>query len=105
MRMTERRGGTRMVSRIGLVRILPLLLALLAIPASAVTVDRIAAVIDAQVITVSEIAQMVEIRFFPRLAANDDDYRRDEHRRDDHRGYDPRYHKKKRGFDLFDIFD
>lgn len=34
-----------------------------------------------------------------------DDYRRDEPRRDDHRGYDPRYHKKKRGFDLFDIFD
>ncbi len=35
-----------------------------------------------------------------------DDYRRDERHRDDHRGgYDPRYHKKKRGFDLFDIFD
>ena len=50
---------------------------LLAIPAAAVTVDRIAAVVDAQVITVSEIAQMAEIRFFPRLAQNDDEHRRE----------------------------
>lgn len=31
-------------------------------------------------------------------------YRGDDYRRDD-RHYDPRHHKKKRGFDLFDIFD
>ena len=47
------------------------------LPASAVTVDRIAAVIDQQVITVSEVSQMVEIRFFPRVAGqSEDDHRR-----------------------------
>lgn len=45
-------------------------------PAAAVTVDRIAAVIDEQVITVSEVSQMVELRFFPRTARLDDDFRR-----------------------------
>jgi hypothetical protein len=45
--------------------------------ASAVTVDRIAAVIDRQVLTVSEVSQMVELRFFPRRTNDDDDYRRD----------------------------
>ena len=54
-----------------------LLVILLALPAGAVTVDRIAAVIDQQVVTVSEIAQMVELRFFPRLAPNEDDHRRE----------------------------
>ncbi|HEX8411400.1 MAG TPA: hypothetical protein VF883_21250 [Thermoanaerobaculia bacterium] len=54
-----------------------ILLMLLAIPAAAVTVDRIAAVIDGQVVTVSEIAQMAEIRFFPRLAQSDDEHRRE----------------------------
>src|SRR6266566_2619017 len=34
-------------------------------PAWAVTVDRVAARIDQQVLTVSEINQMVQIRFFP----------------------------------------
>ncbi|HEX2121227.1 MAG TPA: hypothetical protein VHL59_06245 [Thermoanaerobaculia bacterium] len=53
------------------------LVLLLAFPASAVTVDRIAAVIDRQVLTVSEISQMVEIRFFPRLAQSEDDHRRE----------------------------
>ncbi|HUP60608.1 MAG TPA: hypothetical protein VNA69_09345 [Thermoanaerobaculia bacterium] len=53
------------------------LLLFLALPASAVTVDRIAAVIDRQVLTVSEINQLVEIRFFPRLAATDDEHRRE----------------------------
>jgi hypothetical protein len=54
-----------------------LLLILFALPASAVTVDRVAAVIDREVITVSEVSQMVEIRFFPRRGGqNDDDYRR-----------------------------
>src|SRR5438128_8724152 len=38
---------------------------LVAVPAWAVTVDRVAARIDQQVLTVSEINQMVEIRFFP----------------------------------------
>jgi hypothetical protein len=47
------------------------------LPASAVTVDRIAAVIDQQVLTVSEVTQMVEIRFFPRTSESDDDYRHD----------------------------
>jgi hypothetical protein len=56
---------------------LVLILALFALPASAVTVDRIAAVIDGQVVTVSEIVQMVETRFFPRLATDDDGHRRE----------------------------
>jgi hypothetical protein len=54
-----------------------LLLVLLALPVRAVTVDRIAAVVDRQVLTVSEIAQMVEIRFFPRTAQSEDDHRRE----------------------------
>lgn len=54
-----------------------LLALLLAVPAAAVTVDRIAAVIDGQVLTVSEITQMVELRFFPRLGDSEDDYRRE----------------------------
>jgi hypothetical protein len=54
------------------------LTALLLAPAYAVTVDRIAAVIDRQVLTVSEVNQMAELRFFPRVAGrNDDDYRHD----------------------------
>jgi hypothetical protein len=41
-------------------------------------VDRIAALIDQQVITVSEVGQMAEIRFFPHKAGqSDDDYRHD----------------------------
>ena len=48
----------------------------LAFPVSAVTIDRIAAVIDRQVLTVSEITQMVEIRFFARPGGTEDDYRR-----------------------------
>jgi hypothetical protein len=50
---------------------------LVCLPASAVTVDRIAAVIDQQVLTVSEVTQMVEIRFFSRTSEGDDDYRHD----------------------------
>lgn len=53
------------------------LICLLALPASAVTVDRIAAVVDRQVLAVSEITQMVEIRFFPRLAPSEDEHRRE----------------------------
>src|SRR5437867_4090636 len=41
-------------------------------------VDRIAALVDQQVITVSEVSQMADIRFFPRKAGqSDDDYRHD----------------------------
>ena len=54
-----------------------LLISLLAASAAhGVTIDRIAAVIDRQVLTVSEIGQMVEIRFFPRLAEAEDQHRR-----------------------------
>jgi hypothetical protein len=54
-----------------------LLLLFLALPAWAVTVDRIAAVIDREVLTVSEISQLIEIRFFPRTSESEDAYRRD----------------------------
>jgi hypothetical protein len=53
------------------------LLALFSLPASAVTVDRIAAVVDRQVLTVSEVSQMVAIRFFSRVGESDDDHRRE----------------------------
>lgn len=53
-----------------------LILLLLAFPAAAVTVDRIAAVVDRQVLTVSEVGQLVTIRFFPRTGDNEDDHRR-----------------------------
>jgi len=44
--------------------------------ANAATIDRIAAVIERQVITVSEVTQMVELRFFPHTAGqSEDDYR------------------------------
>jgi hypothetical protein len=55
-----------------------LLAVLLAAPLPATTVDRIAAVIDQQVLTVSEVSQMALIRFFPRTAGrSEDEYRRD----------------------------
>ena len=58
-------------------RLLPLFALLLgAFPAAAVTVDRIAATVDRQVLTVSEITQLVNIRFFPRTAQSEDDHRR-----------------------------
>jgi hypothetical protein len=45
-------------------------------PSSAAVVDRVAAVLDRQVLTVSEVAQMVELRFFPRTPQqSEDDYR------------------------------
>lgn len=53
-----------------------LFLAAIVLTASAVTIDRVAAVIDRQVITVSEVNQMLETRFFTRAAGqSDDDYR------------------------------
>jgi peptidyl-prolyl cis-trans isomerase SurA len=42
-------------------------------PARAATVDRIAAVVDQQVLTVSEVNQMAEVRFFPRIAGKSED--------------------------------
>ena len=50
--------------------------AFLALPLAARTVDRVAAVVDRQVITVSEVTQMVELHFFARNAGeSEDDYR------------------------------
>jgi hypothetical protein len=43
----------------------------------AATVDRIAAVVDRQVLTVSEVTQMSDLHFFPRAAKSDDEYRHD----------------------------
>jgi len=44
----------------------------------ATTVDRISAVIDRQVITLSEVSQLVTIRFFPRtISRTPDEYRHD----------------------------
>ena len=49
----------------------------LALLLTAATIDRIAALVDRQVLTVSEITQMQETRFFPRTTEkSDDDYRR-----------------------------
>src|SRR5881397_2440138 len=46
-------------------------------PLLAATIDRIAALVDRQVLTVSEISQMAQIRFFPRTAGqSEDNYRR-----------------------------
>jgi hypothetical protein len=53
------------------------LLLLLTFPAAAVTIDRIAAVVDRQVLTVSEVSQLVTIRFFARTAQSEDEYRRE----------------------------
>lgn len=57
--------------------VLSLALTTLASAAQAVTIDRVAALVERQVLTVSEISQMVEIRFFRRTAASDDDHRRE----------------------------
>ncbi len=54
-----------------------LIVALIPLAAPAVTVDRIAAVIDRQVITVSEVSQLVTVRFLPRGNQSEDDYRRE----------------------------
>lgn len=54
-----------------------LLFVLIPMAAAAVTIDRIAAVIDRQVLTVSEVSQMVDLRFFPRTASSEDDHRRE----------------------------
>ena len=49
------------------------LIALLCMPAGAATVDRVAAVLDREVIAVSEVSQMVETRFFAHAAGQSDD--------------------------------
>jgi hypothetical protein len=57
-------------------RRLAILLFAIALPAAAGTVDRVGAVVDRQVITVSEVNQMVDLRFFARQSGeSDDDYR------------------------------
>ena len=57
-------------------RRLSILLFAIALPVSAKIVDRVAAVVDRQVITVSEVNQMVELRFFAKNAGEpDDDFR------------------------------
>ena len=57
-------------------RSLSILLLAIALPAQSGIVDRVAAVVDKQVITVSEVNQMVELHFFPRNAGeSEDDYR------------------------------
>ena len=54
------------------------LLAACCSPLASATIDRIAALVDRQVLTVSEISQMEQIRFFSRAAKqSDDDYRRE----------------------------
>lgn len=58
-------------------RLLLTLSLLAALSVDGITVDRIAAVIDRQVLTVSEVWQMVEIRFFPRLAESEDEHRQE----------------------------
>lgn len=58
-------------------RRLAILVLALTFPARGGIVDRVAAVVDRQVITVSEINQMVELRFFARNAGeSEDDFRR-----------------------------
>ncbi len=57
-------------------RRLSILLLAIALPARAGVVDRVGAVVDRQVITVSEVNQMVELRFFARNAGeSEDDFR------------------------------
>lgn len=58
-------------------RFLPILASLFAVAAHSTVIDRIAAVVDEKVITVSEVGQMASLHFFVRPAkASDDEYRR-----------------------------
>src|SRR5581483_8417784 len=55
-----------------------LIILLAVLPARGAVIDRIAALVDRQVITLSEINQMAAIRFFPHPPGqSDDDYRHD----------------------------
>src|SRR5712691_10685145 len=68
--------GVKIALPFAIMKRLTLIAFLLAMPALGVTVDRIAAVIDQQVLTVSEVDQLAQLRFFPRVAGrSDDDYR------------------------------
>src|SRR5438128_10171762 len=71
------RTGERRAAGGGRVILLTILLAAPCSPLAAATIDRIAALVDRQVLTVSEITQMEQIRFFPRTTGqSEDDYRR-----------------------------
>ena len=66
MRVSIASSGRRAASgKVARIVVLALLLAARRSPLAAVTVDRIAATVDQQVLTVSEINQMVQVRFFP----------------------------------------
>ncbi|HEY8133438.1 MAG TPA: hypothetical protein VII12_16300, partial [Thermoanaerobaculia bacterium] len=72
-----RAGGRRAAGGGWVVMVILLLAARCPLPARAATIDRIAALVDRQVLTVSEVSQMAEIRFFPRTSGqSEDDYRR-----------------------------
>lgn len=75
----EEHRGTGALESVRLMRrfALAFLLSFIALRVDAVTVDRIAAVVDRQVLTVSEVSQMVDLRFFPRESESEDDHRRD----------------------------
>ncbi len=79
--VTNRRKQPRLSRAIAAARaacVALFLSSILGVPARAVTLDRIAAVIDQQVLTVSEVDQMAEVRFIPRIAGrSDDDYHHD----------------------------
>jgi hypothetical protein len=75
LRMTRR--VARRIQSVG-VAIVAVIAFVLPSSAHAATLDRIAAVIDQQVLTVSEVDQMAEVRFVPRIAGrSDDDYHHD----------------------------
>ncbi len=46
-------------------------------PAPAAVIDRIAAIVDRQTLTVSEVTQMVDLRLFARRATGEDEHRRE----------------------------
>jgi hypothetical protein len=50
---------------------------LCAVGAGAAVIDRIAAIVEKQTLTVSEVSQMVDLRFFARKAATEDEHRRE----------------------------
>ena len=71
------RTGEQRAAGGGRVWLFVILLAARCSPLAAATIDRIAALVDRQVLTVSEITQMEDIRFFPRSTGqSEDEYRR-----------------------------
>ena len=72
------RVGERRAAAGGPAAMVTFLLAACCWPLASATIDRIAALVDRQVLTVSEITQMEQIRLFSRAAKqSDDDYRRE----------------------------